>query len=75
MRNFTEEIEQDFAYHILDEASQRECAAIMAMYLNLSRDLVVRCPSGRHLALALTKLKESMDWATSAISVTYPKEQ
>jgi hypothetical protein len=75
MRNFAEEIEEDFAYHKIDETGQQECRAIRAMYLNLARDLVSRCPNGKDLALALTNLKQSMHYAIGSIAKQYPVEE
>jgi hypothetical protein len=75
MRNFAEEVEQDFAYHKIDEAGQAECKAIRAAYRDLARNLSLRCDNGRDLALALTKLKESMHWAIGSVAKRYPVEQ
>jgi hypothetical protein len=75
MRDFSQEVENDFAYHKLDGEGEAKCKMIRAFYLDLGRYLVQNCPHNKELAVALTLLRQSKNCAVEAVAVQYPVEE
>lgn len=62
------ELVKRFTYHSPKSDQPERYEAIRAAAYNLSVQLTANCPQSRELALALTKLEESVMWANAAIS-------
>lgn len=56
-----------FEYRPVTRSSAVSIQKVHALYLEFARELSQVCPEGRELALALTRLEESLGWADKAI--------
>lgn len=68
MSNLSEQIEKNFKYHAPKEGQPEKYTALRDKAKSLALDFVDKCPESRELALALTKLEESVMWANAAIA-------
>jgi hypothetical protein len=68
----TNDIEHRFRHHAPDEATARKHEAVRAAYRTLAHFVAGQVPDGRHQALALTALQESMMWANAGIACDSP---
>lgn len=64
----TNDIENRFAFHPATEVTGPKHDAVRAACRTLAHYLSGELPEGRHKALSLTALQESMMWANAAIA-------
>ena len=70
----TDDIENRFRYHPPTPETVRAHEAVRAAYRTLAHFVAGQTPPGRHQALALTALQESMWAANAAIACDTPRE-
>lgn len=61
-------IENDFKYHAPTEDKVEAHELIRSLGKSFAKDLVIECPTGRELSMALTKLEEAVMWANASIA-------
>ncbi|MFA5048735.1 MAG: hypothetical protein WC516_06945 [Patescibacteria group bacterium] len=57
-----------FKFHQLNEKQIKKCSEVRGKALEYAEMLVLNCPEGRELSLALTKLEEVVFWANAGIA-------
>lgn len=62
------DVENRFGFHPATAQTGPQHDAVRAAYRAMARYLVETLPGGRHQALAITSLQESMMWANAAIA-------
>lgn len=70
----TNDIENRFSYHPATPVTGPQHDSIRNAYRTLAHFVGGNTPPGRHQALALTALEESMHWANAAIACGTPPE-
>lgn len=68
IRELHEQIDHDFTYHAPSEEQARVYELLRRQYRGVAHLIAELCPGSRELALAKTKLEESLMWANAAIA-------
>lgn len=61
-------VENDYAFHLADEATEMKHDLVRAKCGELALFILHSVPAGREKALALTKVEEAMLWANASIA-------